>query len=805
MAERNFSIRLAVIDGGKVKAELVEVGATGEKALKRIESAAQPASRALLALDGAGGHLRGSLEAMTGRLGPLGAALTRLGPAGLATGAALGGLGAMLVRGVQDAAEAELSYRRLEAVLRATGHASGLTGQRIKTFAEEMERSTLASAEAVQDAAAVLATFRSVSGDTFTRTLRLAQDLSAVFGQDLRSTATQLGKALEDPITGLAALRRVGVSFTESQRELIRSLVETGDVAEAQRVILDALERQVGGAGIAEAGGVTGAANRLSDAWGNLLKAIGGTPAVAGTAETSLFGLARVLEFITGLFEDEPIVRRVVEMNERLIHAQDRLDRMLSTGAAPIAIANQRRIVDELRREVDALIEQARAEADRAADEQAKAEAGRRQAEAERLAEQLDQQRSTIDKALGQLATDPAERIARVRSEIEELRKRLEALKTQGADPAGIDAALQQLDELQRRRIEAIERPAREAAERTAAANAKVIDGLARQLAGLGDERRAFIDQALSRLSQGATAAERAEVERLAGALFDEKEAREALTEAQREDHRLREEGKRLIEQVRTPAEDYAATLERLNALLAGGAIDQKTFNRAVGLAAEEFSAAQRRLLDESRAWQDGLARSLKDYADSATNAARAAEEVTARAFRGMEDALVDFVSTGKIEFASLADAIIADLARIAIRQAIIGPLASALGGLFGGGTSSLFGGGTIAAAVAHAGGEIGRDLFPHRSVSAALFREAPRLHLGGFIGPNEVPAILERGERVLSRREAAEFDRRQRGDTQPVIVNFNLTTPDAASFRQSAGQTMALLARAVEQGSRNR
>ncbi|MBX6323494.1 MAG: phage tail length tape measure family protein, partial [Rhodospirillaceae bacterium] len=228
MAERNLSVRLAVIDGGKVKAELQDIGESGARSLKRIEDAARPASRALQALDGAAGDIRGSLEGLASRLGPLGTALIRLGPAGLAAGAAIGGLGLILMRSMQEAAEADRSYRRLEAVLRAAGFASGLTARQIADFAEQMEASTLASAESVEDAAAVLATFRSVSGETFTRALRLAQDLAAVFGQDLRASATQLGKALEEPVQGLSALRRVGVSFTASQRDLIQSLVETG-------------------------------------------------------------------------------------------------------------------------------------------------------------------------------------------------------------------------------------------------------------------------------------------------------------------------------------------------------------------------------------------------------------------------------------------------------------------------------------------------------------------------------------------------------------------------------------------------
>jgi sugar phosphate isomerase/epimerase len=104
-----------------------------------------------------------------------------------------------------------------------------------------------------------------------------------------------------------------------------------------------------------------------------------------------------------------------------------------------------------------------------------------------------------------------------------------------------------------------------------------------------------------ARFSDGATTAQRAEVERLAGALHDEKEAHEALALALREEERLREAGRQLTEQLRTPTEAYAASLERLNALLAAGAIEQETFNRAMAQADVDLAAAEDRLLRQSR------------------------------------------------------------------------------------------------------------------------------------------------------------------------------------------------------------
>ena len=90
MADQSISIRLALTDGGKVKAELVDIGASGQKALERIRDAAQPASRGLQALDVAGHAVRGKIQEMAGSAGVLGEALQKIGPYGLAAAAGVG-------------------------------------------------------------------------------------------------------------------------------------------------------------------------------------------------------------------------------------------------------------------------------------------------------------------------------------------------------------------------------------------------------------------------------------------------------------------------------------------------------------------------------------------------------------------------------------------------------------------------------------------------------------------------------------------------------------------------------------------
>jgi hypothetical protein len=286
-----FVIRFGVKDAEVVERALRSLGTEGERALNRINRAAaqnELRQRFAPAVDQA----RGSVDALAERAGFAGTVLSGFGVAGAAAATGLGLLTLAVTRGVAEFKEAELSAKRLEGVVRATGGAAGKTAEDIKALANALAGERLITPEQVQDAASALLTFRSVAGEVFDETLKLAQDLSAVFGGDLKSSTVQLGKALEDPIEGLSALRRVGVSFTVAQQDVIRALVETGQQAEAQRLILDAVAKQVGGAGAAEGDSLTGAFHRATEAAGNLFEALATGTGTTYVVRVVLEGLA---------------------------------------------------------------------------------------------------------------------------------------------------------------------------------------------------------------------------------------------------------------------------------------------------------------------------------------------------------------------------------------------------------------------------------------------------------------------------------------------------------------------------------
>ncbi|TGD61985.1 phage tail tape measure protein [Tabrizicola sp. WMC-M-20] len=173
---------------------------------------------------------------------------------------------------------------------------------------------------------------------------------------------------------------------------------------------------------------------------------------------------------------------------------------------------------------------------------------------------------------------------------------------------------------------------------------------------------------------------------------------------------------------------------------LAGGFEDAGRSAGGAGKAAKK--AAEEAL----KGWAQ-VTMNLADYAKGAMDWGKGLGDTLVSAFTSAESAFRTFVTTGKFDFKSLVSSILADLATMAFKNSVLGPLADWLSKGLGG----------IFAPVKHAGGMVGAP-GPGRMVPALAFAGAPRMHSGGWAGlrPDEVPAILQRGERVLSRREVA-------------------------------------------------
>ena len=212
---------------------------------------------------------RGAKETTTA-LGRVQSKVAQMAPAIAMIGV---GMAAMFLRSsIKNAIEQEQALAGVESQLRATGHAAGLSSKEIAGFADEMQRLTGIDNEAVLRTSAVLLSFKQLTGEVFRDTLIVAQDLATVMQGDLTASAMLLAKALADPVARLGELSRSGIIFTDSQKELIKSLVESGKLFEAQTFILEELKTQYGGAAVAARETLGGAFRALGAEWADLQK-----------------------------------------------------------------------------------------------------------------------------------------------------------------------------------------------------------------------------------------------------------------------------------------------------------------------------------------------------------------------------------------------------------------------------------------------------------------------------------------------------------------------------------------------------
>jgi hypothetical protein len=179
---------------------------------------------------------------------------------------------------IANTIEQERVTAQLEATLRSTGRYTPELSKSLQEYASELQKVSTFGDEAIISAQSLLLTFTKVGGEAFPRATQAILDTATAMGQDLRTATLQIGRALNDPITGLSALTRSGIQFSDVQKEMIKDMVAVGDVAGAQSIILKELETQFGGSAKAARDTFGGAIQGLKNAFGDLLEAKGGLP-----------------------------------------------------------------------------------------------------------------------------------------------------------------------------------------------------------------------------------------------------------------------------------------------------------------------------------------------------------------------------------------------------------------------------------------------------------------------------------------------------------------------------------------------
>lgn len=200
--------------------------------------------------------------------------------------------------------------------------------------------------------------------------------------------------------------------------------------------------------------------------------------------------------------------------------------------------------------------------------------------------------------------------------------------------------------------------------------------------------------------------------------------------------------------------------------------------------AAKEASAAQNQLSIASMNANEMMVHSMKNASDE------------------MTDAFMQFTEAGKFEFDNMVSSMLLSIARLTFQQNVANPIINAamagMGSLFSGGgwsgtsenLASSYSAPTVTGAFHHTGGIVGTS-GTNRSISANAFAGSTRYHSGGIAGlkPNEIPAVLEKGEEVLTQSDPRHRENLQNEAAGEVNITFQITANDTRGFDQLLAQ----------------
>lgn len=232
-------------------------------------------------IKGDASHFDKTLKSVKGGLSSIKTPLTAVAAGAAAVGAAIGAAAFGAYKLTESLIDAGEAARKEDAILGNVVKSMDLFGtgadritEKMIKYADATELATGLDAGIIKSTQAKLSTFEQVAktagdvGGAFDRATKAALDMSIVFGGDASQYAVQLGKALQDPEKGLAALKKTGALTRVDIERIGAEFASSGNKAKAFDQILSAIERQVGGASEAAATGtsrIRAAYNQLRD------------------------------------------------------------------------------------------------------------------------------------------------------------------------------------------------------------------------------------------------------------------------------------------------------------------------------------------------------------------------------------------------------------------------------------------------------------------------------------------------------------------------------------------------------------
>jgi hypothetical protein len=208
------------------------------------------------------------------------------------------GVGFSFAKIIEETVQAEREFAQLDAVLRSTGQTAGWNRDQLTKMASDFAAATTASEGEIIQAQTRLLQYTNVVGERFPEAIQAALDMSARFGTSVAESAAAIGKALQNPEKGITQLTKAGVAFTEQEKKLVSQLMDSGRVMDAQKVVLQGLERAYGGAAEAARNTLGGALQALRNTFHDLL-----------TGETGVTGATDAINTLTDTL-NSPDVKR---------------------------------------------------------------------------------------------------------------------------------------------------------------------------------------------------------------------------------------------------------------------------------------------------------------------------------------------------------------------------------------------------------------------------------------------------------------------------------------------------------------
>ncbi len=788
MAERNLSIRLSVVDGGKVKAELTEIGEKGERSLKKIEAASTPASTGLKLLSSAANDAKFQLQAATDRLGMLGSVLGKLGPAGLIAGAGLAAVGVgitALVLPVANTADelANLAQKTGVSVeaLSALTYVAQMSDTDLQGLVKGLQRLSVAmfdtQVQGEEGSAALKALGVSAvdASGQIRPTEQVLLDLADKFanmpdGADKAALAIKLFGKEGMSLIPLLNQGRAGITALMEEAERFGLVInsQTAQAAELLndnldrlRGMLEGVQRQIGAAVIPILADFTEQVILAQSETGSFSNELQRITANREATITFLESVASGLAFIA---ESAVLLKRVIAQPFDSLSVvgkdietwfkTDLLRSGKSMGLDP-------KVIDA---EI-AKLQTARDDYVRAANDRL-FNINQNPGYVDRVAKFFEEQRRTV-RVLGQrFVLDTEAQAKEVQAIYDKFLPTLPRKPRPSLDLSGFEKPkpTEKLNEGEAFLNQLRSRLTRTQEGEAAELRARALQTEAKGYKGVSVEAEKYIQilEAIERQKEKDKAFEAYEKEeanarKIVETLIGGNHQRIEGVQLQREMLDL-SATERTVLQTRTELEKSAAAARKEASQIQDADLRAQTIEAINDALARQLPILEnltRANADYQRSAEFGTKSALRTYIEDATNAAKQAERAVTGAFKSMEDALTQFVMTGKIDFNSLANSIISDLIRIQIQRAITLPLANWAMSLFTPAASAALPLGSgdlmgVNANVAHSGGLLGADGLPSRQVDMGVFAGGRRFHTGGLVS-GEVPIIARQGEAVFT------------------------------------------------------